>query len=88
LRKLLFRAEREFREGERYLKHAERTFKEADKNEGHGDGKFTSHGAKARYESLSQYAKATRAFTRAQVRAQQVNNALVPPPDSFEDLGL
>jgi hypothetical protein len=88
LRKLLFKAESDFREGERFLKHADHTFKDADNDEWHGDGKFTAHGAKARHEFLSRYAKATRAFTRAQVRAQQVKNALVPPPDSFEDLGL
>ncbi len=32
-------------------------------------------------------ARATRAFTRAQVRARQVSNALVPPPRTPEDLG-
>ena len=37
-------------------------------------------------ESLYNWAKATRSYTRAQVRAKQAYNALVPPPDKPEDL--
>ena len=39
-------------------------------------------------ESVSHYAKATRAFTRCQVYAKQVHEAIVPPPSKPEDLGL
>jgi hypothetical protein len=39
-------------------------------------------------ESVYNRAKALRAFTRSQARARQVYNALVPPPDSPDDLGL
>ena len=37
-------------------------------------------------ESLYNWARATRSYTRSQVRAQQVYNALVPPPDAPEDM--
>jgi hypothetical protein len=37
-------------------------------------------------ESPYNWAKATRSYTRAQVRAKQAYNALVPPPDKPEDL--
>jgi hypothetical protein len=39
-------------------------------------------------DSICNWGKAVRAFTRSQVRARQVYNALVPPPDSPDDLGL
>jgi hypothetical protein len=39
-------------------------------------------------EAVYEWARATRAFTRSQVRALQVNQALVPPPNTPEDLGL
>jgi hypothetical protein len=38
--------------------------------------------------ALYDWARATRAFTRSQVRARQVSHALVPPPSKPEDLGL
>jgi hypothetical protein len=38
--------------------------------------------------ALYDWARATRAFTRSQVRARQVTNALVPPPSKPEDFGL
>ncbi len=39
-------------------------------------------------ESVCNWGKSLRAFTRCQVFAKHVYNALVPPPDSPEDLGL
>ena len=39
-------------------------------------------------ESVSHYAKATRAFTRCQVYAKQVLETIFPPPSKPEDLGL
>lgn len=39
-------------------------------------------------ESIYNWARATRAFTKCQVRARQVKNALTPPPKSPDDLGL
>jgi hypothetical protein len=39
-------------------------------------------------ESVHHYAKATRAFTRCQVYAHQVCEAIAPPPSRPEDLGL
>jgi hypothetical protein len=39
-------------------------------------------------ESVRHYAKATRAFTRCQVYAHQVCEAIAPPPSRPEDLGL
>ena len=38
--------------------------------------------------SVFDWGRALRAFTRCQALARQVHNALVPPPDSPEDLGL
>ena len=76
LRELLFKAKKEFSNGNFYQWHAGLL------------SKFTFNRQKTDYRSINKYAEATRAFTRAQVRAQQVYNALVPPPDSFEDLGL
>ena len=46
-------------------------------------GRVTKH-----RESISHYAKATRAFTRCQVYAKQVGEAIAPPPSRPEDLGL
>jgi len=40
------------------------------------------------HTSTYAWARATRAYTRAQVRALQVYQALVPPPNKPEDLGL
>ncbi len=39
-------------------------------------------------EQIYNWAKATRCFTRCQVRARQVLDGLVPPPENPEDLGL
>ena len=39
-------------------------------------------------EQIYSWAKATRCFTRCQVRARQVLDGLVPPPENPEDLGL
>lgn len=39
-------------------------------------------------ESVYNWSKAVRAFTKSQIRARQVYNALVPPADKPEDMGL
>lgn len=58
--------------------------RELERGEGHEQAaqNATDNGA------LYDWARATRAFTRSQVRARQVSNALVPPPSKPEDLGL
>jgi hypothetical protein len=53
-----------------------------------GEGYEDSAERLAGADSIYDWARATRAFTRAQVRALQVHQALVPPPSRPEDLGL
>jgi hypothetical protein len=53
-----------------------------------GDAHVRSADGKAGNESLYEISKALRAYTRSQVRALQVYQALVPPPDSPEALPI
>jgi hypothetical protein len=53
-----------------------------------GEGHESAAGNSRGNEAVYNWARATRAHSRAQVRARQVCNALVPPPSRPEDLGL
>ncbi len=53
-----------------------------------GSAYASSAGRADRRLAIFDWARAIRAYTRAQVRAKQVINALVPPPDSPDMLGV